>query len=469
MATNPIYIKSLNLKNVRRFEEVNINFLKEDGVLPQWTLILGDNGIGKTTLLQSIGWMKPLVHNARDSEGETLKKENIEPSINNETNETLEELVNNNNFSSARIHATFIANSKINEKADLPNEKICTSEIEIELDGGKKLKDVKLLFDTNAEEIFFEDEVLILPYSASRRLGKSNIYEPDLADPFLLFSFDDTKLFDIEEILHTVNYASLGSDKKESAKHKKYRSTVLDMLKSMLPSHDEVKNIEISVPKIVNNVLRAGTIEVVYKNRKRVAYSNLSLGYRSVLALSVDISWRMFNSYPNSENPLAEPAIVLLDEIDLHLHPLWQREVIEKLSLNFPNVQFVATAHSPLIVQSAINANYEIVKDADGKVIVISDTENIEGWRIDQILTSDFFGLSTSRGPEIEKKIAQRRELLKKGNLNETDSKTLRELNEKIYDLPVGDNKDEIDAMSVLRNFAKELNQIKTGKNDKNK
>jgi hypothetical protein len=88
-----------------------------------------------------------------------------------------------------------------------------------------------------------------------------------------------------------------------------------------------------------------------------VSLRDLSLGYRTLIAWMVDFASRMFDRYPNSPNPLTEPAIVLVDEIDLHLHPKWQRSLIGFLSKRFPNTQFIVTAHSPLVVQAASNAN----------------------------------------------------------------------------------------------------------------
>ena len=99
----------------------------------------------------------------------------------------------------------------------------------------------------------------------------------------------------------------------------------------------------------------------------------------------------LFNYYPDSKNALKEPAIVLIDEIDLHLHPSWQLDIVETLSNHFPNIQFIATAHSPLMVQSALNANFAVLKFEDGSVHVVNDPVDIDGWRVDQILTSEFF------------------------------------------------------------------------------
>src|SRR5207247_4303505 len=70
-----------------------------------------------------------------------------------------------------------------------------------------------------------------------------------------------------------------------------------------------------------------------------------------------DLASRLVERYPDSPDPLAEPAVVLVDEIDLHLHPQWQRKLMGFLSARFPSTQFIATAHSPLVVQAAAGAD----------------------------------------------------------------------------------------------------------------
>lgn len=79
----------------------------------------------------------------------------------------------------------------------------------------------------------------------------------------------------------------------------------------------------------------------------------LSDGVRNMLAMVVDIAYRMAVLNPQlGAEVLTAPGLVLIDEIDLHLHPSWQRRVVEDLRRTFPNVQFVATTHSPFIIQS---------------------------------------------------------------------------------------------------------------------
>ena len=77
----------------------------------------------------------------------------------------------------------------------------------------------------------------------------------------------------------------------------------------------------------------------------------LSDGERGVLALVLDLARRLSQANPSLDDPLTEgEAIVLIDEIDLHLHPQWQRQIVRKLQKTFPRCQFIATTHSPQVI-----------------------------------------------------------------------------------------------------------------------
>ncbi len=91
-----------------------------------------------------------------------------------------------------------------------------------------------------------------------------------------------------------------------------------------------------------------------FSNDVRVPFRSLSDGQRSMAAIAADIAMRCSQLNPHlSERAFVEtPGIVLIDELDLHLHPHWQRGVIEDLSETFPRLQFIATSHSPFIIQS---------------------------------------------------------------------------------------------------------------------
>ena len=90
--------------------------------------------------------------------------------------------------------------------------------------------------------------------------------------------------------------------------------------------------------------------------------SELSQGEKSIISLVGDLVRRMFILNPHKENPLDTPAIVIIDELELHLHPQWQEEVISKLERTFKNTKFILTTHTPTLVSSIINENLYLIK-----------------------------------------------------------------------------------------------------------
>lgn len=89
----------------------------------------------------------------------------------------------------------------------------------------------------------------------------------------------------------------------------------------------------------------------------------LSDGERGILAIVLDLARRFSQANPNLEDPLQAEAVVLIDELDLHLHPKWQRTIVQKLTTTFPNCQFIATTHSPLIVGEVPPENIILLED----------------------------------------------------------------------------------------------------------
>jgi len=87
-------------------------------------------------------------------------------------------------------------------------------------------------------------------------------------------------------------------------------------------------------------------------NREEVYEKRVSDGERALLAMVIDLCRRLALANPELDNPLTGAGVALIDEIELHLHPQWQREVVEKLRGTFPNVQFILTTHSPFVIQS---------------------------------------------------------------------------------------------------------------------
>ena len=148
---------------------------------------------------------------------------------------------------------------------------------------------------------------------------------------------------------------------------------------------------DITEPHIMLNPLRFA----VKKDGEVLDIAQLSDGYKTLLSLVIDLASRMAIANPENSDPLSASAVVLIDEIDLHLHPEWQRRVIGDLLNVFINAQFILTTHSPFIVE-AINLHlqrYKVldssIKDANLKEIQPVSPEDVVAYSIsDQQLQS---------------------------------------------------------------------------------
>lgn len=142
--------------------------------------------------------------------------------------------------------------------------------------------------------------------------------------------------------------------------------------------------------------------------------NQLSDGEQCYLALISDLSRKLVIANPESQDPLKGHGIVLLDEIELHLHPSWQKGVIDKLKEVFPNIQFFITSHSPLVV-SNINAE-QLILMREGERVCTSSLSF--GKEMNDILI-DFFNLSSPRGIEMERSIEEAKKALRSNNREE--------------------------------------------------
>jgi predicted ATP-binding protein involved in virulence len=182
-----------------------------------------------------------------------------------------------------------------------------------------------------------------------------------------------------------------------------------------------------------------------------VSLRQLGYGYQTLITWVTDFANRMAERYPASPDPLGEPAVALVDEIDLHLHPLWQRQLMDFLTKRFPKTQFIVTAHSPLVAQASADAKIAVLRREGDHVVIDNDVDNIRGWRIDQILTSGLFGLTSARPPQIEKLLAERKAILTKPKLSPSDKRKLAEIDSKIGELPTGETAEDVREREEIR------------------
>lgn len=149
------------------------------------------------------------------------------------------------------------------------------------------------------------------------------------------------------------------------------------------------------------------------KGETNIEFNQLSSGEKSLFILVADLARRLALANPYTTDALSDgQGIVLIDEIDLHLHPSWQRNVISKLRMIFPNIQWVITTHSPQVLMNVKRENVKVLRN--GK---IEASPFVEG-RDANALSTDVFGL-TKRLPYYEQLLDNIYNWIDKGETNQ--------------------------------------------------
>ncbi len=140
----------------------------------------------------------------------------------------------------------------------------------------------------------------------------------------------------------------------------------------------------------------------IRQGEQRVAMKDLSVGYKSVIAMVCDIIREMFYHYDNLE---FASAVVFIDEVETHLHPRWKMQIMTLLRRAFPKIQFIATTHDPLCLRGMYDGEvFVLQRSTEDQVERVADLPSIRGMRAEQILTSEFFGLG-STDPETDARL----------------------------------------------------------------
>lgn len=370
------YLYSLDVEGVNCFKDIQIlDMSNGDGTHSPWTIILGDNGTGKTTLLRILDRMQPVkeIHVVDGKQHESYMPIYGDNRVFNSLKYKFEIVcVKNKEFSNAHVY-------QMNDD---------------DLDEEDRLD----ILELSAKDYFF----YVLSYGASRRMSESQNISSKQEDKFKITSLFDQSI-DLINAEEWLLQKELLAEKAEPSVQKKFKSQLQQVKNLLIDILPDVQNIRV---KPINETNSKLLIEVE-TDYGWVNLRDLSFGYQTLTALIVDIAAKMMEQYPESKNPLAEPVIILIDEIDLHLHPKWQRTVLDKLSEHFPAAQFIATSHSPLIVQAAQDrgANIVVCRKEGDRVIIDNDPDEVKGWRVDQILVSDLFELDSSRSVKTQGKV----------------------------------------------------------------
>jgi hypothetical protein len=161
-----------------------------------------------------------------------------------------------------------------------------------------------------------------------------------------------------------------------------------------------------------------------------VTLGEMSAGYQSVVTLAADIMAAVLGQARDLRHAL---GIVVIDELDAHLHPRWKMEIVERLRRTFPLIQFIVTTHEPLCLRGLRDDEIAVMRRRDrGQVELITDLPPIEGLRVDQLLTSPLFGLHSTLDPSLDRDFRDYYALLPRTDLSDDETAKLAALRSKV-------------------------------------
>jgi hypothetical protein len=396
-----MYIERVHLENVKCFADVTLRLQRASGPEDRrrnWNVILGENGGGKSTLLRSIA---ACLMDAPTANG-VLKPAGWVRQGELETTLSVELAAGEASF---RVVYTILeGSSHFPAAARRPPSPYPTATIlrpdQIATNGRRPPPPQNLWFLN--EHVFTREPRqgwLSCGYGAFRRLpGPGKAYE-DPTDPlearFKTLFDDNAALTECESWLKDLDRRAAKAGPRSTARRR--LKEITQLLCKLLPGIQEIDLHD--------------DVQFVWNDRP-VGLSQLSDGYRSMFALAVDLlRWMEWAHPAGSKAPLNElHGVVLIDEVDAHLHPRWQREVGFLLTDTFPNIQFIVTSHSPFVAMAAGEGALAALRQQGNAVVIDQEIPSPQGWAVDQVLTQ-IFGLDSLRDPDTERKLEEYQDL----------------------------------------------------------
>jgi energy-coupling factor transporter ATP-binding protein EcfA2 len=386
-----MFIRSLTVENLRAFKTGTLEFVypgraSEDGFsdyanwpprLPNVNLILGINGSGKSTLLDAIALavLSPLIASSgyrpysliRRKAGTPINKASIQVEAALHKQDGIHE--NDSAEVRDRFHAV------IERQGD----------IQFVRDAEPNKSQLEQLYHENSAAFF------LVGYGATRRVEAVSASDLATRRKARLQRYERVaSLFEEHFALTPLNAWLPEWQERNPGRHKQ----VITLLNRLLP--DSVK----FTGKIEDGdyLFKHGGITI--------PFGALSDGYRAYIGWIGDLLYHLCMGAPSGAKLDQSFGVVLVDEIDLHIHPEWQQTMIATLAKTLKNIQFIFTSHSALVVGSLERSNLvNVVRSRSGLPMIERPEMESYGLSADQILRSEMFGLATTRNPTFRKEL----------------------------------------------------------------
>ena len=408
-----MWIEEITLENIKCFEKINLRFGTTQAP-HKWVTLLSENGSGKTTILQAIALMLAGPESATQLLPRPvgwLKNQKIAGKISARLHKDASD---SGTFGEEKKRTAFGYSMHVSGREPLTiRNKVHT------VPGVHESSDRILSWLRQNAFSSQSDGWFAVGYGAFRRLTRSHqVIVPALEPPtrftnFLTQFAEDEGLAAFE---HWMIYLDYKEAKEKDTHARAQKEMGITAINELLPTGVRYDSID-SEGRILFDV-----------NGFKVPTVALSDGYRSVLALAGDLVWRMITAFPNSASPLTEHGVALIDELDIHLHPVWQRNIAGWLQAQFPNLQFIVTTHSPMVAAGA-GSDAVTLKIQSDFAAVLPITQSLFAMDVDDILRSEAFGLVSTFTPSTQKKLDQLALLqAKKRDLTPDETSELRQL-----------------------------------------
>lgn len=368
-------IKNINIINMRGISEAKIDFD------PRLTIIVGRNGAGKTTILDAISATLRIVHN-------------IWPDENGQHRSSSPEIPNEDKRFGAEN-----CSLKLEFQLNKENHPNSPTSVEIQVKEGikKTSESVMEIYNYTVNNVASnEGQPLFIYYHQDRGFEKDRNNRNSSTRQKVLDNSLDGNLQAITDLEGWWDKRDAQEARTVRDRDPAYRDPQLEAIRKLVKAIDSFQDVS------YNSTASPPGLYFRNHDGSMVHVDKLSTGERSYIILLADLARRLQTVSPSLE--LSQiPGIVLIDEIELNLHPAWQGAIIGSLTNVFKKCQFVITTHSPQIISSSESKHVRILsKKEDGKISVETPL-NTKG-RSSNYLLEGIFG-SSERYPPVDKLI----------------------------------------------------------------